>query len=369
MTSDFLSCAIFAVLVARRGHRFRPRLDFTGTREMVRFSGGMYLAGIVGALPQLLLPLIVFARVGAHNAAYWGIAMSIAAMLFQLPGMISQALLPEATHRPTERRQLIGRSALLVAGIVTPALVIVYCFATVGLSVFGKSYVAGSAGPLRWLVIAAFITMLNSMAGTILVLAKKSLMITVVNVVNAVVVLGMVLTWATSVDEIAISWVVGDVFNTTLFFFAAFLALREVGWRWADLGGPQVEAAIRPYPFAHAATGGLQGLALLAEIAERQQEVRQYLPRHYPLTSSRELFTVAALQAAERVRADSLRKPVVPQDRARSAPQTRRQSAPTDPQHVRAFGVLFQMADRQREAGLMEPSHPESLGRYPYPEE
>ena len=370
MTSDFLSCAIFAVLVARRGHRFRPRLDFTGTREMVRFSGGMYLAGIVGGLPQLLLPLIVFSRVGAHDAAYWGIAMSIAAMLFQLPGMISQALLPEATYRAAERRHLIRRSALLVTGIVSPALVIVFCFATVGLGIFGRSYVAGSAGALRWLVVAAFITMLNSMAGTILVLAKKSLMITAVNVVNAIVVLGMVLTWAKNVDEIAISWVVGDVFNTALFFFAAFLALREVGWRWEDLGGLRVEAAISPVPLMHAATGGFQGLALLAEIAERQQEVRRYLPRYYPLTNSRELFTVMAMQAAERERAESLRKAAAAQDRAGSAPPAQRQPAPPDPQHVRAFGVLFQMADRQREAGLIDPRHPEPRGgQYPYPEE
>jgi hypothetical protein len=183
-------------------------------------------------------------------------------------------------------------------------------------------------------------------------------------------VLGLVLTWAKNVDEIAISWVVGDVFNTALFFFAAFLALREVGWRWEDLGGLQVDAAIRPVPLLHAATGGFQGLALLAEIAERQQEVRRSLPRYYPLTNSRELFTVMAMQAAERERTESRRNAPAPQDRARSAPQAQRQSAPSDPQHVRAFGVLFQMADRQREAGLIDPRHPEPRGgQYPYPEE
>lgn len=246
VTSDFLSCAIFATLVARRGHHFRPELDFSGTREIVRFSGGMYLAGIVGGLPQLLLPLIVFSRVGANGAAYWGIAMSIATMLFQLPSMISQALLPEVSHRAAERRRLIRRSALLVTAIVSPALVIVFCFAPIGLAIFGHSYAAGSVGPLRWLVIGALITMLNSVAGAILVLAKKSLMMTVVNIVNAVVILSMVQLWARNVDQIAISWAVGDVFNTVLFFLSAFLTLREVGWSWEDLGGPQVESAVAP---------------------------------------------------------------------------------------------------------------------------
>jgi O-antigen/teichoic acid export membrane protein len=370
LTSDFLSCAIFATLVARRGHHFRPQLDFTGTREIVRFSGGMYLASIIGGIPQLLLPLIVFSRVGALNAAYWGIAMSVATMLFQLPSMISQALLPEVSHRAAERGHLIRRSALLVTAIVLPALVIVFCFATTGLAVFGRSYVAGSAGPLRWLVIAALITMLNSVAGAILLLAKKSLMITIVNIVNAIVVLGMVLLWATNVDEIAISWVVGDVFNTVLFFLSAFLALREVGWHWGDLGGTQVESAVSSLPFTHPPSGVHKGLDLLIQIAERQQDARAYLPGQHPLTDSRGLFTVMAFQIAERQRAESLNRTASANDHARPAREAPRQSSRSQPQHEQAFDVLFEMAERQRKAGLIDPhlSQPRG-GQNPYPDE
>jgi O-antigen/teichoic acid export membrane protein len=398
VTSDFLSTTIFAILVARRGHRFRLQLDFTGTRDIVRFSGGMYLASIVGGLPTLLLPLIVFSRVGAKNAAYWGIAMSVATLLFQLPSMISQALLPEATHQAAERRRLIRRSALLVTAVVLPALVIVFLFATTGLAVFGRPYVAGAAGALRWLVIAALITMLNSMAGAILVLAKKSFTITVVNIVNAIVILGMVLLWAKNVNEIAISWVAGDVCNTVLFFFSAFLALREVEWRWEDLGGLQVESAVGPVPLRHAPTGGLQGLALLIDIAERQQQVRNYLPSRYPLTDSRGLFTVMAFEAAERERAERLGKATSARDQVQPAPKAQRQPSPSgprheqagprhepadpehepadpeheqaDPQHEQAFHVLFQMAERQRKAGLLDPRHRRPRGgQNPYGEE
>jgi O-antigen/teichoic acid export membrane protein len=362
LTSDFLSCAIFATLVARRGHHFRPQLDFNGTHEIVRFSGGMYLAAIVGSLPQLLLPLIVFSRVGASNAAYWGIAMSVATMLFQLPSMISQALLPEVTHRAAERRYLIRRSALLVIAIVLPALVIVFCFAPIGLAVFGRSYVAGSAGPLRWLVVAALITMLNSVAGAVLLLAKKSLMITIVNIVNAIVILGLVLLWARNVNEIAISWVVGDVFNTVLFFFSAFLALREVGWRWEDLGGSQVESAVAPPPLSHSRTGRLQALDLLFAIAEQQRQTSRYLPRRDPLTDSGGLFTVMALQAAERQRDESLKRTILAGGHAPPVPKAPPQSPRSDPQHEQAFDVLFKMAERQRGAGLTDPRHRQPRG-------
>jgi O-antigen/teichoic acid export membrane protein len=370
VTSDSLSCAIFATLVARRGHRFRPQLDFTGTREIVRFSGGMYLAGIVGGLPQLLLPLIVFSRVGAQDAAYWGVAMAVATVLFQLPSMISQALLPEVSRRAAERRHLIRRSALLVAAVMLPALVIVFCFVPLGLAIFGRSYVAGSAGPLRWLVIAAFITMLNSVAGAVLLLAKKSVTMTIVNIVNAVVILGMVLLWARNVNEIAISWVVGDVCNTVLFFLSAFLALREVGWRWEDLGGGQVESAVAPVPLRHSTTRGLPALNLLIAIAQQQQESQSYFPRQYPLTDSRGLFTVMAFQAAERQRADSLKRTGLADHHAPPVPEAPVQQFRADPQHAQAFDVLFTMARRQREAGLIDPRHPQTRGgQDPYAEE
>jgi O-antigen/teichoic acid export membrane protein len=363
VTSDFLSCVIFATLVARRGHRFRPQLDFTGAQEIVRFSGGMYLAGIVGGLPALVLPLIVFSRVGATNAAYWGIAMSVATMLFQVPSMISQALLPEVAHQPAARRRLIQRASLLVTAIVLPALVIVYCFAPTGLAIFGKSYAAGSTGPLRWLVIAALITMLNSVAGAILVLAKKSLMMTAVNIVNAVVVLGMVLSWARNVDQIAISWVVGDVFNTALFFFAAFLALREVGWRWQDLGGSQVESAVAPAPLRRpATTRGLPALDLLTAIAQQQRATQSYLPRHNPLTDSRGLFTVMAFQAAEQERLSSRERISFPNGYRAPEPAAQPAEFQADPHHAQAFDVLFRMAKRQEEAGRVDPRHPEPRG-------
>ena len=75
------------------------------TREMAKFSSGMYIASLIGGLPQLILPLIVLSRIGATQAAYWSIAISIAAIIYSLPSTVTQALLPEVSLRPTERRR------------------------------------------------------------------------------------------------------------------------------------------------------------------------------------------------------------------------------------------------------------------------
>jgi O-antigen/teichoic acid export membrane protein len=268
VVSDIGNCVIYSRLIARRGHRFRLQLDFSGTRQLVAFSGGMYLASIVGSLPQLLLPLTVFARVGVKGAAYWAIAMSIATFLFQMPSLVSRALLPEVSQEAADRRYLVRRSALLTAAIAPPTLAVLFFLAPIGISIFfGRNYATGVVEPLRWLIVAALISAPLSALGTILVLAKKSLIITFVNFVDAAIVLGLVLLWARAVNQVAIAWTIGEVGNDVLFGLFAFLALHEVGWRWEDLGGTQARREDTPLSRTVTATGQLRALGKLVIIA------------------------------------------------------------------------------------------------------
>jgi O-antigen/teichoic acid export membrane protein len=263
----------FGILLARRGHRFRVSLDRGVMRDVAKFSVGMYVATLVGGLPQLVLPLIVLSRVGAQQTAFWAISISIGMLLFSLPSMITQALLPEVSLRRTERRALLARSARVSTALIVPVLLIAYFCAPIGLAVFGRAYVSGALVPLRWLIMAGFITMLNYASGAILFIARKSTMMTIVNVINAVVVLGLVAFWATNVADVAIAWVIGDVCNTVFFGLFAFLALRQVGGRWEELGdGSRMEAAVT---------------------AAQQPDAQAYRPRHKRPTEPHGLFSVA----------------------------------------------------------------------------
>lgn len=233
---DSLGFLMLAAVLARRGHRFRPALDTGVAREMGRFSLGMYLANFVGGLPLLLLPLFALDRIGSTQSAYWAIAMSIAGILYTLPSMVTSALMPEVSLRPAERAQLLRRAALLIVSVVTPALGIAFLGAPLVLAAFGHGYSSGTLPALRWLIAAGFITMLNAVSGTILFIAKKSAIMTIVNAVDAVIVIGIVALWATSARDIAIAWAIGDVGNTLLFGVFALLAVRKVGGRLEQLG-------------------------------------------------------------------------------------------------------------------------------------
>jgi O-antigen/teichoic acid export membrane protein len=332
MISNLFAYVIIAFVLARRGYRFRPALRLSAVRELGSFSIGMYAASTVGGLPQLLLPIVVLSRLGGSGTAYWSISYTVATLLYQIPSVITQALLPEISLRRTARKALLRKATLLIAALAFPALAVAYFAAPIALIAFGHKYVVSALPSLRWLIAAGFVTSLNYTTGAILFLGKKSGLIGVVNAVDAILVLVPAAVWATSPKEVAIIWFAGDVANTVLFGFFAYLALREVGFRYEDLGGvqaspvPATAAAEAPMPSslqrafdvlydiaerqrvaaATRATGGSHtgAFEVLSMIAERQQEAALHGPAEYHrATEPGGLYSVLMFQEAERERA------------------------------------------------------------------
>jgi O-antigen/teichoic acid export membrane protein len=227
---------VLVVMLARRGQRFRPVLSASATRELRRFSVGTYIAGLIGGLPMMVLPLVIVSRFGASQSAYWYTAIAGASFLFSLPGAVSQALLAEASHRPSARRALIRKSAVLITAVMVPVLLCAYLAAPLALALLGHRYEAGALATLRWLIIAAAMSSVNYISGTILYLAKKAFAIAAINTVDAIVVLGLAMTWAHSSEEVAQAWVIGEVCNVVLFIACAAFALHQVHGRWEALG-------------------------------------------------------------------------------------------------------------------------------------
>jgi O-antigen/teichoic acid export membrane protein len=270
--ADIVGFFIFGILLARRGHRFHLRVSIAAIRDLSRFSVGMYFAGLLGSLPLMILPIIILARFGPRQSAYWAIAITIATLLYQLPGVVAQALLPEVASRPSERRYLVRRSAALILALVIPVLTIAYVAAPGILALFGHSYGVQSLATLRLLILAGFITILNYLSGAILFLGKKTLTISAVNLINAAIVLSMAAVWARGSRDTAIGWVIGDAANTVLFAAFAFLAVREVNGRWEALGdaGANLPGSVTEST-ATEVNAQQRGIEILIRLAEAQR--------------------------------------------------------------------------------------------------
>jgi O-antigen/teichoic acid export membrane protein len=267
--ADVVGFTVFSILLMRRGHRFRPALSMAAIRGLGRFSIGMYMASLIGGLPLLMVPIIVLSRFGSRQSAYWSIAITIASLLYQLPGTVAQALLPEVASRPSDRRSLMRRSAALIVAVFVPVLIAAYITAPFILTLFGHSYAAEGSATLRWLIVAGLVTILNYVTGAILFLAKKTLIVTMINLVDAIIVLGMSSVWADGTQDVAISWVVGDISNTVFFGLFAFIALRQVRGQWEKLGAPHAGTTLSmagsPTLAMNPQQRGIEALIMLAE--------------------------------------------------------------------------------------------------------
>lgn len=241
-TVGIVAFIVAAVILVRRGHQFRPALSLTATRKLIRFSAGAYIGGQIGSLPSLLLPLIILSRFGPSQSAYWYTAMAIASMLYQLPGSVAKALLPETSHRPAERKTLIRRSAIVIGCVMTPVLVIAYFAAPIVLAILGHRYSLEALAALHLLIISGVMSSINFVSGTVLYIAKKTFVITIINAVDAVIVIGLTLAWAQNTTDVAVYWVIGEVFNVVLFIIFAVRALRQVHGHWEALGGDDVKS-------------------------------------------------------------------------------------------------------------------------------
>jgi O-antigen/teichoic acid export membrane protein len=342
---DFVGCAVFGALVVKRGHRFRLKVNIPETRDLVKFSAGMYVANLLGGIPQLILPLLVLSRIGASQAAFWSIAMAVGALLYQVTGAVNSALLPEVSFRPMERRALLRRATYMTTTLMVPALVVAFFIAPFILGIFGKSYVSGALVPLRWLIVTGFITIVNYLGSSILFIAKKSTMLMIGSLVEAITVLGLVMVWATNVTQVAIAWTIANAAYTVLYCLFAFLALREVDGRWQDLGGPQPVPAGTATSAELTASSQMRALNMLETMAKQQQAVDMYLPYHPSVTATQGLFSIAAFRAAERQRQQYSRDT----DAVHATRPTSKERPPSeDREHRQAFELLFKMAELQR---------------------
>jgi O-antigen/teichoic acid export membrane protein len=146
-------CTVIWVLPTL-GHRFKPTLREWRTElaAMSRLIAGHQSINLGAQLGSYLLPLIVAARLGPSENAYFYTTFLLANALFFVAPALSDALFAEGAHNPAELDRGLRRAVryiLCLAGI--PALALLLGGELI-LSAFGPEYAAHGTGLLRVLV-------------------------------------------------------------------------------------------------------------------------------------------------------------------------------------------------------------------------
>ena len=124
--------------------------------------------------PHLILPLLVLNLLGTEMNAYFYIAWMIAAVLYSIPGAVSESLFAESSFDLTMVKKNVGLSLKLILFLAIPAVAIICIAGKWILHIFGQSYSA-NALLLLWLL-----------SGTVLFKSIINVYISLLRVVNRI---------------------------------------------------------------------------------------------------------------------------------------------------------------------------------------
>jgi O-antigen/teichoic acid export membrane protein len=133
-----------------------------GTGDIVRFAGGNHVGGLLMALPDFLMPIIVLQAAGAEQNAFFYAAWSLVWPLRLIASNIANAFTAQAAEDDTGIRDLVVKAGLLAMAIFIPLVILLTAAAYPLLRyLFGLEYAENGAVVMRvlapGLLFAAFL--------------------------------------------------------------------------------------------------------------------------------------------------------------------------------------------------------------------
>ncbi|MEU6774067.1 oligosaccharide flippase family protein [Streptomyces sp. NPDC046759] len=205
--------AVVALFVLRRRLGFRADLRTRGTRlrEKFRFSMASHVSNLINLAPVLATPLIVLHQLGAAEAGYYFVAFQIAAMLNAVSTAVGEAVFAEVSHEESRFRELMLRSARIIAAVQIPAAAVVIIGGGLLLQVFGAGYAEHARPLLTVLAFAALPVALNTWACFALKLAQRMRQLVGSNVIMAALSIGLSAAFADrGLVWVGYAWAVGN---------------------------------------------------------------------------------------------------------------------------------------------------------------
>jgi O-antigen/teichoic acid export membrane protein len=140
--SAFVSLALAIVLISRLRRTYRPAIrGIVGYgRSMVSAFTRHHLIALGGVAPAYLLPLLVTTRLSAAENAYFYPASTTGILFFMVSSAVALSLFAEGSYSSQDMARKLRSSALVIAVLMCPAMLIVFVGRHFILSLFGPGY-------------------------------------------------------------------------------------------------------------------------------------------------------------------------------------------------------------------------------------
>jgi O-antigen/teichoic acid export membrane protein len=157
--SGLLGTAYGLLICHRNIHRLgRVRWSAAG-RELVLLakpSLGHHAISVGGLIPTYLLPVVVTARLGTADNAYFYVTWMVGSAIFMISPAVSSAIFAEGSHDSTGLRGLSVSSLRIIMAVVVPATIAIAAMGGFILDIFGRQYESTGYGLLVVLLLSSF---------------------------------------------------------------------------------------------------------------------------------------------------------------------------------------------------------------------
>lgn len=208
------------LLFLRFNFKFKTKIDINIIKRMAHFSLGSYMAGFIGTLPTLVLPILITNSLGANYSAYFYMDMMIASLLYIIPISVSQSLFAEGSYSKTELKTNLKKAIKIISLILIPGILTIVFFGKYVLLAFGKEYSNEGIILLQMLSISGIFMAINSLGNSVFYIKHKVKQIILINFIGTATIFGlsMVLT-SRHLVGVGIAWIIGQGLISAIYLF------------------------------------------------------------------------------------------------------------------------------------------------------
>lgn len=208
-------------------HKLSFRINFNEIKEISFFSIGNYLAGVLGSLPTMVMPLLILNMLGSSMAAYFYMTLSITTILSIIASAVSISLLTECSYERNALRNNALKSIKTIVILLIPSLIGFLLFGRHILLIFGKTY-SENATILLWLFgVSSIPRAINELYMAIKRIQVDTKLIIYLSLLTAVSTIGMsyyLLANGIGIVGVGVAWILGQGLTTLVI---GFLLIKE----------------------------------------------------------------------------------------------------------------------------------------------
>jgi O-antigen/teichoic acid export membrane protein len=210
---------------------WRPRAAGAGAElgHVRRSLTGHHLVNLAQAGPSAVLPVLVTARLGTAENAYFYVAWMTASVLFMVSPAVASALYAERTNDAAARSASLPRAALVVLVVIGGPALVLFLAGDRILNLFSAHYAAEGSALLKLLVLAAIPDAITNLAVAhwrSLGLLRRCLC---VNLLMAAVCLTLTWLWlpTAGIEAAGLAWLAGQSAGALMVAVPALRARRR----------------------------------------------------------------------------------------------------------------------------------------------